>query len=135
MPRRRSIRSGLEIPFRAFAEAAGGVEAAKRAALLAIPSSRGPVVALADALLGFREGLDVADSAMPGWRVAETEEVWDRCAAALEAARRAEEALRLGGGAFSHEALLATLGDLIATLDPFEEAARRFKELRAGRRY
>jgi len=103
------------------------VERGKEDLLRAIPAARRPGVPLAEALLAYREALQEARDAMPGWRVPELVAEWEACRAGLDRAADLEERLRLEAPELSHEALLAALGDLIAPLEAFAEAARRVK--------
>ncbi len=130
--RRRDLPAELRAPYRAFAEVAARLERAKEDLLRAIPGARAPGVPLAEALLAYRDGLVAADAGMAGWRAPEVEAEWSACIRGVGAALAAEEAVRLGGGAFAHDVLLFTLQDLIAPLEPFEDAVRRFRELRTG---
>ena len=61
---------------------------------------------------------------MPGWRDARTEDVWTRCDAGIRVALERAERLRLDAPPLDYEALVASLGDLIAPLEAFEEAER-----------
>ena len=129
---RRDPPEHLRAPVRAFADVAARLERAKRELLRAIPGARSAGVPLAEALLAYREGLEEAAARMAEWRAPEIEAEWIACATGIESARAAEEAVRLRGGVFPHDALLFTLQDLIAPLGPFEDAARRFRQLRSG---
>ena len=130
--RRRDVPDHLREPFRALAALTGELERAKTGLLLAIPAARTPAVPLAEALLAFREGLDRAAAGMEAWRAPELEAEWARCAAGIEAARAAEEALRLAPlGTLPHDQLLFALQDLIAPLHVFEDAASRWGALRS----
>jgi hypothetical protein len=133
MLRRRSVPSHLEPILAAFADTAGAVERSKRALLAAIPAARAPALPLADALFRFREALEQAEAAMPGWRTQETEAEWAACAGAIGRAREREAAVRMAGGELPHDRLLFTLQDLITPLAPFEDAARRIAALRRSR--
>ncbi|MEX2458336.1 MAG: hypothetical protein WD770_05070 [Actinomycetota bacterium] len=131
MRRRRDVPDRLREPARAFAGMAGELERAKAELLLAIPAARTAAVPLAEALLAFREGLDRAAAGMDAWRTPELDAEWARCAAGIDAARTAEVALRLRPGNLPHDQLLFALQDLIAPLQAFEDAARRWDSLRA----
>src|SRR5687768_12238359 len=119
MLRRRSVPSHLEPVLAAFAETADAIERSKRALLAAIPAARAPALPLADALFRFREALEQAEAAMPGWRTDETEAEWAACSAAIGGAREREASVRLSGGDLPHDRVLFTLQDLIAPLAPF----------------
>lgn len=120
--------------YRAFAAVAARLERAKEDLLRAIPAARAPGVPLAEALLAFRQGLDEAAEEMDGWRDPVVEGEWARCADGVARARAAEERLRLSSPPLAHDALLFAIQDLIAPLEPFEDAARRFEEARAPAR-
>lgn len=84
---------------------------------------------LADALAGFEEHLLGATRAMPAWRTAEVEEVWQLCAAGLRESSRRAEALRLGEAPSGYEQLYTVLAELMEPLEAFAAAAARFRGL------
>ncbi len=97
------------------------VERAKAALLAAVPSPRGRVgLPLAEALLGFEEGLLRARTASAGWEGAGR----GSCEAALEASLAAAERLRLEAPSLDYETMVYALDDLIAPLGAFAEADR-----------
>jgi hypothetical protein len=121
------LRPALE----GFRETAEHVERARASLTDAVPTTRLPGRPLADALLEFEEGLAAAEAGMAAWRVPALEDVWQRCHAAIGEARAAAERVRLAAEpppAF--EGLIGTIGDLLAQLDAFGEAADRFRHLR-----
>jgi hypothetical protein len=120
--RRRRSDPKLAGAREAFRRCAAELDAAQRALLAAVPTSRNEGVPLADAIAGFRRALDRMDEQMPGWRIAQTEEAWKGCFRALAEARAevdkiAEDPPR------EFEALNARLGDVIAPLEEFAYAA------------
>ena len=128
-----ATRSSLDGAAHAFASTVAVLERGKVELLRAIPGARRPGVPLAEALLAFRESLDEAAASMAAWRLPELAHPWETCRRALDAAAGLEERLRLSAPTLSHEALLATLGDLIAPLEAFAEADELVRD-RTGRR-
>jgi hypothetical protein len=130
--RRRPERLGRELD--GFRAVVAHVERAKNALTDAVPTTRLPGTPLAEALHVFDEELAAADDEMPAWRSDQLEDAWRACARALDEARALAERLRLGAEApAGFEGLIGTIGDLLAPLDAFEEAADRFRELRRRR--
>jgi hypothetical protein len=133
----RAVGSGDRDRFadvaRAFTRTAVAVERGKEELLRAIPSARAPGVPMAEALLSYREALQEAEESMPAWRRPELQAEWDACREGLQLALREEERLRLAAPAFTHEGMLAALGDLIAPLEAFADASARLSRLRKGR--
>jgi hypothetical protein len=114
----------------AFASALASVEDAKAALVSSVRAGRAPGAPLAEALAGFESGLAEADALMPAWRVHEVEASWSPCRDGLTDARRRAEAFRTGGDPPEiYEALIAALEDLMDPLDPFEDAARAWRDL------
>ena len=130
--RRRRLPEPLEPVYAAFVEVLEEVEPAKAALSSVMPTTRLPGRPLTDAVLEFEERLGRARDGMPAWRAADVEPQWAACDAgvteALDRARRLrEEAPDLGG----FEGLIWAVGELLAPLEPFEAAERRFRELGA----
>ncbi len=122
----------LEAPYIAFVAVLGDVEPAKATLTEVMPTTRMPGRTLPDALLEFEERLAHAREEMPGWRVAQLEDEWIACdtglAEALERARRLrEDAPDLGG----FEGLIWAVERLMGPLEPFADAAVRFRALGA----
>jgi hypothetical protein len=89
-----------------------------------VPTSRDEGVPLNEALTAFLAGLKRADALMPAWRTTKTEAVWLRSAESLSESRAEAERLRDEAEAtLGFEALNARLGDVIAPLEVFVEAA------------
>jgi hypothetical protein len=115
----------------AFRQVLEVLEPAKEGLAEVLPTNRLPGRPLVDALGDFEQALEASRGLMAAWRRLEVEDVWQRCAGgldlALERARRLRtEAPDLGG----FEGLLGTIQSLLDPLDPFEEAAERFRHLR-----
>jgi hypothetical protein len=105
------------------------VEEAKAALVSTVRSGRVEGVPLAEGLLGFETKVAAARDAMPSWRVDRVEDVWRACDEGIaEAARRAEH-LRLEGTPAIYEELIAAVEQLLDPLEPFDAAARRFRDL------
>ena len=130
--RRKRLPPALQAPFAAFRSVLAEVEPAKAALTEVMPTTRMPGRSLPDALLEFEGGLTRGVELMPGWRAHEVESEWKACerglADALDRAKRfREEAPELGG----FEGLIWAVEELLGPLEPFAEAAERFRELGA----
>ncbi len=119
--------------FPAFLPVLRLVEAARAALASAAPTGRPARVSVAEALLGFEQGLREAASAMPGWRGVDTEAVWVRCRAGLDEAASRAERLRLEGSPEGYEQLVAAIDRLFEPLEAFEDASVWFRSGRSGR--
>lgn len=132
MFRRKRLPAGLEQAYAAFRAAAGPLERGKAALTESVPGTRLPGRPLAETILEFEEGLHGAETGMASWRVAEVEEQWRACDEAVRACLQASERLRLEADMpVGFEALIGTIGDLMAPLEAFGDAERRFRALRA----
>lgn len=130
--RRRRLPEHLREPFEAFRAVIEPLERGKAALPEAMPTTRLPGRPLAEVLLEFEEGLRAASAAMDAWRTPEVEAEWQGCSAALREALAMTERLRVEApdpGGF--EGLVGLLGDLLAPLEAFEQAADRFRALRS----
>jgi len=130
--RRKRLPEALEPVYSAFVEVLGDVEPAKTALSSVMPTTRLPGRPLTDAMFEFEERLGRARDAMPSWRADEVEREWTACDAGVTEAlartrRLREEAPDLGG----FEGLIWAVGELMAPLESFEAAERRFRELGA----
>jgi hypothetical protein len=117
------------VEFRALLE---HLEPAKAALTEVMPTTRMPGRPLPDALVEFEEGLEHAETLMPGWRATALEREWAACERGLVEARACarrfrEDAPELGG----FEGLIWAVEELMAPLDGFATAAERFRELGA----
>lgn len=131
-PRKRPPDPELATARKRFDAVAALLDRAQRALLLAVPTARHPGAALSDSIDAFEASLADAEAIMPSWRTAATEEWWQRCRAALDAAKA--EAARLRAtppGPTEFESLNARIGDVLAPLEDFAEAERA---LRRGER-
>ena len=131
MFRRKALPPELASSAEAFRRVLDELEPAKEGLAGALPTNRLPGRPLVDALLAFESALEHAGGLMPAWRRPEVEEVWQRCAEGIATASSRARTLRreapdLGG----FEGLLGTIQSLLDPLDPFEEAAARYRELR-----
>ena len=130
--RRKRSPAELEAPFTAFRSVLAEVEPAKAALTEVMPTTRMPGRSLPDALLEFERGLALGGALMPGWRADEVESEWQACerglADSLDRAKRfREEAPELGG----FEGLIWAVEELLGPLEPFADAAERFRLLGA----
>ena len=132
---RKRLPIELEDPFIAFGLVLDEVEPAKVSLTQVVPGSRVPGRPFPDALLEFENRLRRARTSMPRWRRAEIEDIWGRCDDGLEEALHRARVLREEAPALAgFEGLVWAVERLIDPLEPFEQAARRFRELRTGRR-
>jgi hypothetical protein len=125
--RRRPSPEGL--PLQGFRDALEAVEAAKEAAVAAVPSARAPGIPLAECVFRFERELGLAQGRMDAWRHDDLTAEWEACLAGVAQALRRAEDLRMRAPDLGHESLLFELADLIAPLEPFEQAAQRFRAL------
>jgi len=71
---------------------------------------------------------------MPAWRVPELEDAWAAADAALAQAHAQAERVRADPPDIAgFEGLIGLIGDLLAPLDAFNDAAERFRDVRRGR--
>lgn len=110
-----------------FLEVVEYIERAKAALVSAVPTGRAEGTPLAEALHAFEVALRRAGAGMAGWRTRETEGAWEACSAGLNEASQRAERLRLEAPSLDYEGLVMTLGDLIAPLEAFGDAARQFR--------
>ncbi len=107
------------------------LDAAQRALLASVPTSRDEGVPLREALDDFLGGLERADALMSAWRTGKTETIWLRCADAIGQSRAEAERLRDEAEAtLGFETLNARLGDVIAPLEELADAAPEIRQLR-----
>ena len=106
------------------------LDAAQRALLSTVPTSRDVGIPLNEALNDFLSGLARADALMPAWRTSKTEQIWLRCAEAIGQSRAEAERLRDENSALGFEMLNARLGDVIAPLEELADAAPEIRQLR-----
>jgi hypothetical protein len=111
----------------AFLEVVEHIERGKAALVSAVPTGRAEGSQLAEALHAFEVALRRAGAGMDGWRTTETEGAWEACSAALNEASERAERLRLDAPSLDYEGLVMTLGDLIAPLEAFGDAARQLR--------
>jgi hypothetical protein len=110
-------------PPTAFEATVVAVERAKDALVAAVPSPRGKQRrTVAEAVLGFEEGIREAASLMHAWRTTDVEEDWRACARGIDEAIRRAERLRLDAPPLDYEGLVAVLAELIAPLEVFGDA-------------
>ena len=131
MIRRKELPPDLQPAFRAFSDVVGAIEPAKAAVADVLPGSRLPGRPLRDALAEFGAGIACAQARMDGWRRPEVEAEWQACTDALMLAT--ERAAAIAGhedDPEGFERLLWTVQGLIEALDPFVDAAERFRSLR-----
>ncbi len=131
MFRRRRLPPALRDAHTAFRAAVDPLERGKAALTESVPGTRLPGRPLADTLLEFEEGLHEAEAEMPAWRVLELEAEWAAADGAIRECLAMAERLRLQAEMpVGFEAMIGTIGDLMAPLEVFEAAERRFKDLR-----
>jgi hypothetical protein len=129
--RRKRLPEHLEAPSRAFDEVVSPLERARAALTQSVPGTRLPGRPLAETLSEFEDELGEARERMHGWRAPEVEPVWLAASAGLdEALELARRTRTEGAQPEGFEALIGLIGDLLAPLDAFDEAAERFRALR-----
>jgi hypothetical protein len=129
--RRKRLPPELTDAHRAFMATLAEVEPAKAALTRVMPTTRVPGTPLPDALVEFESGLVRARGSMEGWNVAALDPDWRACEAGIDealsrATRLREDAPDLGG----FEGLIWAVEHLLDPLDPFHDAAVRFRALR-----
>jgi hypothetical protein len=121
----------LEAGIRAFHDVVIALERGKSALTASVPGTRLPGRPLAETLLEFEEGLRQARPGMQAWRTPEVQDVWTRASEGLDEAIDLAERVRLAAPApEGFEGLIGLLGDLMAPLESFGDAAERFRELK-----
>jgi hypothetical protein len=129
--RRRRLPAHLEASRSAFLALLPALERAKSALLASVPGTRLPGRPLVETLLEFEEGLREVRAGMESWRVPEVQDPWSRANRSLDEAIGRAEHVRLAASApEGFEGLIGLVGDLIAPLEAFGDAAERFRELR-----
>jgi hypothetical protein len=132
--RRRRMPEEVAEAWRAFEALIPALERARTALTTSVPSTRLPGRPLAEALLEFEEALDEVSAGMPSWRVSALEPEWARASDGLAEALALAERVRVEAEPpRGFEALIGLIGELLAPLDAFNEAAERFRDLRRGR--
>lgn len=130
--RRKRLPVELRDAYAAFRASVASLERGKAALTESVPGTRLPGRPLTDTLLEFEEGLREADAGSSAWRVSELEREWLAADGAIRACLAMTERLRLEAEMpVGFEALIGTIGDLMAPLQVFEAAERRFRSLRA----
>lgn len=131
MFRRKSLPAALEDAYAAFRATVEPLERGKAALTESVPGTRLPGRPLLETLLEFEEALHEADAGMSTWRVPELEREWGTADDAIRKCLGLAEHLRLESEApVGFEALIGTIGDLMAPLDVLQDAERRFRDLR-----
>lgn len=132
---RRRLPAHLDAPYAAFAATLLAIGRAKDALLASVPTTRIAGRPLAASLVDLEVALAEAAATMDGWHHEDVDAAWRAAAAGLAAARGLAERVRLEAEMpEGFEALVGTIGDLLAPLDAFEEAEERFRALRRWRR-
>ncbi|MEX2204278.1 MAG: hypothetical protein WD965_09355 [Actinomycetota bacterium] len=128
---RRKLPPVLEASHRAFHKLLPELERAKSALLASVPGTRLPGRPLAETLLEFEEGLRQVRAGMETWRIPDVQDAWTRASEGLDEAIERAEGARLSATApEGFEGLIGLVGDLMAPLDAFGDAAERFRDLR-----
>jgi hypothetical protein len=131
MFRRRRLPDALIGPHDAFEALIPPLERAKAALTSSVPGTRLPGRPLAETLLEFEQELADVRDRMPAWRSEPVEGAWVAADAGLREALARAERLRTGASdPAGFEGLIGMIGDLLAPLDAFHEAADRFRDLR-----
>lgn len=131
MFRRKHLPPAFEPARATFLATVEPLERGKAALTRSVPGTRLPGRPLAETLLVFEECLHEAEREMDAWRVPEVEREWLAADEAIRTCLGLCERLRLEADMpEGFEALIATIGDLMAPLQAFEDVERRFRELR-----
>lgn len=131
MLRRRRLPEHLEERRRAFEALLPTLERARAALTESVPGTRLPGRPLAETLLEFEEGLREVRAGMEAWRAAEVEDAWRSAAEGIDRALALADRLRTrADDPAGFEGLIGTIGRLLEPLEPFADAAERFRTLR-----
>lgn len=129
--RRKRLPAELHAAYAAFTATVEALERGKAALTTSVPGTRLPGRPLAETLLEFEESLREAELAMPAWRVEVLASEWRAADRAIRACRELSERVRLEAEMpDGFEALIGTIGGLMAPLEVLEDAGRRFRALR-----
>jgi hypothetical protein len=132
--RRRRVPEDVAAAWRAFESLIPAIERARGALASSVPGTRLPGRPLAEALLEEEQALAEVAAGMGSWRIHALEGEWQRAADGLAEARALAERVRVDAELpLGFEGLIGLIGDLLAPLDAFDEAAERFRDLRRGR--
>jgi hypothetical protein len=132
--RRRRVPEDVAEAWRAFEAVIPALERARTALTTSVPSTRLPGRPLAETLLEFEESLAEVGAAMPSWRIPALEPEWVRATDGLAEALALADRMRTGAEPpHGFEGLIGLIGELLAPLDAFNEAAERFRDLRRRR--
>jgi hypothetical protein len=129
--RRRRLPDDLRAALDAFEALAPALDRVRAVLTESVPGTRLPGRPLAETLLEFEDGLREVRAGMPAWRAPEVEEHWLAASAGLDEALALADRVRTQApdpGGF--EGLIGLIGDLLAPLDAFADAADRFRALR-----
>jgi hypothetical protein len=129
--RRKRLPEDLEAPARAFDELIPPLERAKAALTGSVPGTRLPGRPLAETLSEFEEDLGTVRDLMDGWRAPEVEQAWLDASAGLDESLELARRIRIEAASpQGFEGLIGLIGDLLAPLGAFDEAAETFRALR-----
>lgn len=129
--RRKRLPQHLEGPFAAFEDVLGPLERGRAALTESVPGARMPGRPLAETLAEFEDDLGKVRAGMDAWRASDVETEWRAASAGLDEALALAERIRVEGTEpEGFEGLIGLIGDLLAPLDAFEQAAERFDRLR-----
>lgn len=125
---RDPLPDDLRPAWRAFLDCAAVIEGGRRTLLGTLPVGRvepRPVGLGVDAMAA---ALDDADAWMEGWRVAQLEDDWQDCAAAIDGARaQLDEVRAVAASTRELEELQEAVGEVIEPLDAFADAERTWR--------
>lgn len=131
MFRRKRLPAELEEAYAAFRATVDPLERGKAALTESVPGTRLPGRPLAETLLEFEESLREAETGMAAWCAPDVAHVWEACGEAIRTCLAMAERMRLDAEMpEGFEALIGAIGDLMAPLEAFEDAERRFRDLR-----
>jgi hypothetical protein len=132
--RRRKVPDDVAAAWSVFETLIPAIERARTALTSSVPSTRLPGRPLAETLLEYEEALAEVEVGMDAWRIPALEREWARASEALAQGRALADRVRVDAEPpAGFEGLIGLIGDLLAPLEAFNDAAERFRDLRRGR--
>jgi hypothetical protein len=128
---RRRLPEDLRPALASFEALAPALDRARSVLTESVPGTRLPGRPLAETLLEFEDRLREVRAGMDAWRTPEVEAQWVAASSGLDEALALADRVRTQApdpGGF--EGLIGLIGDLLAPLDAFADAADRFRALR-----
>lgn len=131
MRKRKRMPPHLDPAWSAFQQQAERVESARQALLSCLPVGRVEPAPVAVGLDLLADELESVEPELGSWRVAEVEVHWQACRESFVEARQAIPPARGVAAATGElEELLGAVSDVVAPLDAWHDAERRWLRLR-----